>query len=252
MKKFLVILVVSVAALCLMISVGCKKASPSGPDTGATETAVANTSVNATATAVAVANANATATAVAVANAADTAKYNFDSNAADQTGDWTVGLAMSAKTWNKVIDAGHLGSTGCLQVTLAGTGTQTNSKGFIQYAYPWDNALNGGLGDHSVADFTGKTVQIWVNVPASMVNNFAVNFDIQSYTNAGGYKDCTHWVTLTTAGWSLVAFDMSITGDYVQPGWDITKITQVQAQVMKTADASPDYSGTILFDSINW
>ena len=230
MKKFLVVVLAFAVVIGLVAAMGCSKSATGPTDAQKTQTAVAN--VNATATASAVA-ANA---AVEAANL-----YNFTT---DQTGDWTATHALSTITWDTTAGAGHYGITGCMSVAYAGTGTQVNASGEITHQIPWGTNNPGNFGE---VDLHGKTLTAWVYVPTAAVNNYAIQWNVQQDGVWGNYQK---WDTLTTSGWTEVTFPI-VTADCAATGQDETKINQIQMQLLKTADGSPDVSQNILFDSIS-
>lgn len=244
MKKTLIIFISFVAVAAMIFALGCSKKTenPAAPAATHTPTVPAATATPTTPASTATPTAvvpTATSTPIEVPVA-----MTFDF-ATDQTSSWVAKPSMSALTWDSTAGDGNNGSTGCLQVTYAGTGTQTNSAGTITYEVPWGTNNPGSFGE---INMTGQTIDVWINVPAGMVNNFAINFDVQQDTK---WNDYTNWVPLTAAGWQEATFPLSASA-MALTGGDITKVNQIVIQVLKTADASPDFSGTLLFDDISW
>ncbi len=213
MKKTLISILCIILALSLL-SVACsKKKSATGPSATNTAVVVAPT---------------ATATTI-VCNSL----FCF-TTAADLTS-WPATGGFSGEVWNNTsVDAS--GGTGCLQVTgtFAAAG---NANGLIQ------DVLTAGT------DFTGKTISVWINCPASLVNTtnpYGVQIFVQDTTYAGNY--C--WNNITAAGWQQ--YSMAVTTGGCGGSANITAIKQIGIQVGEGA-GSPDISGvTILFDNINW
>lgn len=210
---------VFVVAVALVAAIGCTKTA-AGPDVGATQTAEA------------LANVQATATAVAIANAAETGLYTFNSLNADQTGDWAAGGALSAVTWNKTIAAGNGGTTGCMQVTSNITAAGT-TNGDLKHAF-------------AATDFTGKTITVHINVPASMVD-VTNPFGIQLFVQDGTYGWDAFWSNITATGWQT--YSWVLPGSLVQ---DITNIVQVGIQITRGGSSPDAPNATVLIDGINW
>jgi|GEM_PF-4216908 hypothetical protein len=237
MKKALVLALSMFVMFAVAISVGCKKASPTSVDTNATATAQAN----ANATATAQANANATATAVAAMPlntnwfTANNTNWNTSDNEsvtppADGTLAWNANVAGNGT---------KRGVVSCTGMYFTGTAAGLKDRAEIQYTMPWDN----GTSAFSFFDSTGKTIDVWVYIPASLIN-VANPYYIIAFVQDINWK----WIpqdpqTITTAGWyhETWAINAGTTGG------DLTHTIRYGIQIGKTADTAPDATGVTIY-----
>jgi hypothetical protein len=220
MKKTLILFIAMIAAIGLIAMVGCSKKAETGPDT------------NATATAVAIAAATAQATV-----------FNFET---DQTGSWASdGTVCGTLAWNDtgVNSNTSLGSMEC-PVVFSGTATGANGSGQVKYTWPW------GTSDFTYSDFTNRTLRVRVYIPAGLVDaNYPYGLYLFVQDSTWTWRDQV--VNITASGWQTFSWKVADSCNTCGSG-DVTKIIQAGVKIAKSADASPDYTGTVYFDDFVW
>jgi hypothetical protein len=137
--------------------------------------------------------------------------------------------------YNTTAGAGHNASTGCLQVTS--DFTVAGNKGELDRGFA------------SGTNFTGKTITVWINIPADLVSATTPN-GVQMYLMDSNYVwGDTDWINITAAGWQK--FEWVLPATLVHS--DITAIRKLGIQVT-SGTGSPVTLATepLLFDDINW
>lgn len=238
MKKTLFLIVVMIAAIGLIVMVGCSKktespAAPSGPAATMTSTQM-------------VASPTATVTPTTLVPVV----VGFDSG----IGSWgvpnplyTTEQALTAPVWDSV--DGHT-SAGCLQETYT-YDTSVNSADHT--------AGDAELGLGANFDLTGHTITMWVKVDAAMATTSAYSAQIyvkndNTCSPNYGYSS-GGWVDLTTTNWTQLTFVVD-SGVAANGNANKTCISTIGMQVYRNrnlTNAADDVTGgVILFDDVSY
>lgn len=154
---------------------------------------------------------------------ASTAVYSFDLSSQGWANDLVTDLAISVLAWDNNAANAKAGA-GCIALT-ADFSTSMTAQGYFYV----DLAA-------TPLDLTGKTVDIWINVPAAMVGYGA---QVACKTGAGKAWNAG-WNNISASGWQKMTWDPNL-----------ADVQEIGLQILRN-NAAGAFSGTLYADEITY
>jgi hypothetical protein len=150
--------------------------------------------------------------------------YNFDSSTQGWTNDLITDLAITSLVWDG--NAANAKAGAGSVVLTADFSTSTTAQGYFYV----DLAS-------APVDLTGKTVDIWINVPANMVG-----YGAQIACKTGAAKTWNaQWCNISAAGWQKLSW----------VNVNLTDVQEIGLQVLRNS-APTAFTGTFNVDEITY
>ncbi|MCE5300053.1 MAG: hypothetical protein LLG37_04165 [Spirochaetia bacterium] len=186
-----------------------------------------------------------TPTTVVVPTATNTPVPRYDFETPSQLADWSTEALFGT-----VVATDGAGHTGANYVSATVDFNATTVDAYFYHTAPWDSGING----FPSFDMTGKTLSVWVNIPAGMVDAIAP-YRCQVFIQNQAWQWEAKAYNITASGWQK--FTMGAGFDYTLGGCTFSNPTNVTDIIkwgikLERGSSTQDCTEAIAFDDINW